>query len=197
MVPLWKFFWMILRGVRQGVYPLSPLLYVLWVEVLANLIRRSSEISRFQFPGASGKQARVRLYADDTICVIKDVRSRTKLFKYVNVYEFGSGAKLNRSMPKLKPCGLGPECRVRTKPLGLKWVRKMKVLGVLVSGEEDNLQPKIDQLEKSLNLSRSRSLPLPGKALIITPLPVINAKYSFICVDRCFNQITVHSLPSY
>ena len=84
------------RGVRQG-DPLSPLLYVLCVEVLANLIRRSPEISGFQLPGAKGQQARVRLYADDTTCVIKDVRSLTKLFECVNIYELGSGAKLNRS----------------------------------------------------------------------------------------------------
>ena len=93
------------RGVRQD-DPLSPLLYVLCVEVLANLIRRSPEISGFHLPGAKGQQARVRLYADDTTCVIKDVRSLTKLFECVHVYELGSGAKL-------KPCGLGPGCRVR------------------------------------------------------------------------------------
>ena len=56
------------RGVRQG-DPLSPLLYVLCVEVLANLNRRSPEISGFHLPGAKGQQARVRLYADDTTCV--------------------------------------------------------------------------------------------------------------------------------
>ena len=44
------------RGVRQG-DPLSPLLYVLCVEVLANLIRRSPEISGFHLPGAKGQQA--------------------------------------------------------------------------------------------------------------------------------------------
>ena len=58
------------RGVRQG-DPLSPLLYVLCVEVLANLLRRSPEISGFHLPGAIGQQARVPLYADDTTCVIK------------------------------------------------------------------------------------------------------------------------------
>jgi len=41
------------------------------------------------------------------------------------------------------------------KPLGLTWVRKAKNLGVLFSTvpvETDHWQPKINKLEKSLNL---------------------------------------------
>ena len=165
------------RGVRQG-DPLSPLLYVLCVEVLADLIRRSPEISGFHLPGAKGQQARVRLYADDTTCVIKDVRSLTKLFECVHVYELGSGAKLNRS--KTEAMWLGAWMSHADEPLGLTWVRKMKVLGVVfgtVSFEEDNWEPKIKKLEKSLNLWRSRSLSLLGKALIINTLGLSKLVY--------------------
>lgn len=45
------------RRERQG-NPLSPLLYVLCVEVLACLICRSPEIEGFVLPGANGLQAR-------------------------------------------------------------------------------------------------------------------------------------------
>lgn len=54
------------RRVRQG-DPLSPLLYILCVEVLASLIRSSPEIESFLLPGANGLQARARLYADDIL----------------------------------------------------------------------------------------------------------------------------------
>ena len=57
------------RGVRQG-DPLFLLLYVLCVEVLASLIRRSPAIEGFLLPGVSGRQARVRLYADDTTVLL-------------------------------------------------------------------------------------------------------------------------------
>ena len=49
----------------------------------------------------------------------------------------------------------------------------MKVLGVLFGNipvEQDNWMPKINKLEKALNLWRSRSLSLLGKALIINVL---------------------------
>lgn len=58
------------HGVRQG-DPLSPLLYVICVEALANLIRISPNISGYLLPGARGKCAKTRRYADDTTVLCK------------------------------------------------------------------------------------------------------------------------------
>ena len=64
--------------------------------------------------------------------------------------------------------------RSRTdEPLGLTWVRKIKILGVFfgtVSVELDNWQSKINKLEKLLNLWKSRSLSRIGKSLITNVL---------------------------
>ena len=84
------------RGVRQG-DPLSPLLYVLCIEVLANLIRSSPRIKGFLLPGSGGLQAKVRLYADDTTLLLKDSRSLASLFELIDLFEKGTGAKLNKS----------------------------------------------------------------------------------------------------
>ena len=46
-----------------------------------------------------------------------------------------------------------------------------------MSCEEDNWEPKIKKLEKSLNLWRSRSLSLLGKALIINTLVLSKLVY--------------------
>ena len=56
------------------------------------------------------------------------------------------------------------------EPLGLTWVRKIKVLGVCfgtVPVDELNWQPKITKLEKLINLWKSRSLSCVRKAMII------------------------------
>lgn len=61
------------------------------------------------------------------------------------------------------------------KPLGLKWVTKMKILGVwytngLANVDPDNWQSKLNKLEKNLNIWKTRSLSFVGKALIINVL---------------------------
>ena len=79
-------------GVRQG-DPLSPLLYVLCVEVLASLIRRSPEIAGFLLPGAGSLQARACLYAEDVFAMLKNLKSLETLLSLIEFYEKGRGAK--------------------------------------------------------------------------------------------------------
>ena len=81
-------------GVRQGDL-LSPLLNVQCVEALACQIRNCPEIRGFLLPGAHGRQARVRIYADDTTTILKDLFPLRRLFDLISIYERGSGAKLN------------------------------------------------------------------------------------------------------
>ena len=167
----------LLRGVRQG-DPLSPLLYILCVEVLACQIRNSPNIKGFLLPGAKGRQFKVRQYADDTTSLVKDFSSLKNLFDIVSIYERGSGAKLNRS--KTEAMWLGSWRERSDEPLGLTWVRKMKIVGVVfgtVPVESDNWQPKINKLEKTLNLWKSRSLSLIGKSLIINVLALSKLLY--------------------
>lgn len=158
------------RGVRQG-DSLSPLLYVLCVEMLACKIRNCDRIRGFLLPGASGRQFKVRQYADDTTAFLKDYSSLVCLFSLIALYEKGSGAKLNRS--KTEAMWLGAWRSRTDEPLGLTWVRKMKILGVVfgtIPVDQDNWQPKISKLEKVLNLWKARPLSLIGKSMIINTL---------------------------
>jgi len=160
------------RGVRQG-DPLSPLLYILCAEVLASNIRAENKIQGFLLPGARGQQFKIRQYADDSTCFVKDLFSLSVLFSILKRYELGSGAKLNYS--KTEAMWLGAWRACPDTPLGLTWVTKMKLLGVwysngLANVDPDNWQSKLNKLEKNLNLWKSRSLSFVGKSLIINVL---------------------------
>ena len=84
------------RGVRQG-DSLSPMLYILCVEVLAAKMKNTPEIDGFLLPGARGKRFKVGQYADDATGYLRSLRSLHSLFEVISVYERDSGAKLNRS----------------------------------------------------------------------------------------------------
>ena len=62
-------FFKLSRGVRQGC-PLSPLLYVLYAEVLACGFQANSRIRGLLLPGASSPLSLVSQYADDTSLVV-------------------------------------------------------------------------------------------------------------------------------
>ena len=167
------------RGVRQGC-PLSSLLYVLVSEVLVAKIRCNTRISGLHIPGFPPLSP-ILQYADD-----KSYRSLQCLFRMINVYEGGSGARLN--VTKTEAMWLGAWRSRGDQPLGLKWVTKMKILGVVFGQdtETDNWRPKLEKLEKHLNLWKSRSLSLVGKSLIINVLGISKLLYlsAVLCVPK-------------
>ena len=160
------------RGVRQGC-PLSPLLYVLVSEVLSTQIRKCRDIVGFRLPGAGGLQFKVSQYADDATLFVKDERSLCHLLQIVGRYERGLGAKLNTS--KSEAMWLGRWRANGASPFGLKWVPKIRILGVyfsngLASVESENWRTKLDKLESVLNLWKQRELSFLGRALLVNVL---------------------------
>ena len=126
------------------------------------------------------------MHADDTTCIVKSYRSLQCLFRMINVYEGGSGARLN--VTKTEAMWLGAWRSRGDQPLGLKWVTKMKILGVVFGQDTDtdNWRPKLEKLEKHLNLWKSRSLSLVGKSLIINVLGISKLLYlsAVLCVPK-------------
>ena len=158
------------RGVRQG-DALSPMLYVLCVEVLACKIRASQSIEGFLLPGAGGLQFKVCQYADDTTAFVKSVKSLHALFNVISDFERGSGAKLNRS--KTEALWLGSWKDRTDEPLGLTWVKKTKILGIVfgtINVERDNWEPRLSKLDKCVSSWKNRSLSMLGKVLVLNIL---------------------------
>ena len=160
------------REVRQGC-PLSPLLYALVSEILSTQIRKCLGIEGFWHPGAGGLQFLVSQYADDATIFVKDEVSLCRLLRVEDKYERGSGAELNAS--KSEAMWLGRWRVNKATPFGLKWVPKIRILGVyfsngLVSDKSDNWKSKLDKLETVLNLWKQRELSFIGRAMIVNVL---------------------------
>ena len=98
------------RGVRQGC-PLSPLLYVLIIEILALQIRKNPDIVGFRVGSEKIVSAH---YADDAVITI--IQNRYfKVIKELTRYEEASGAKINYD--KTKGLWIGKWKSRRDKPL--------------------------------------------------------------------------------
>ena len=129
-------FFLLSRGVRQGC-PLLPVLYVLVAEVLPVNIRSNPRIKGLTLPCCSQALSPISQYADDTSLVVVTDDSIVACFETYDLYEKGSGSKLNLS--KSKGLWLGPWRGRVDSPVSLDWTSvKIKVSGVFLG--PDNLE---------------------------------------------------------
>ena len=115
------------RGVRQGC-PLSPLLYVLFIEPIARFIMKNDNIVGFLIPGTNGKKVKFLQYADDATCVASSVNDMFNFIKVFDNFKKATGASVNVS----KSCGLklGSLSKLYI-PLNLTWSTTfIKITGV-------------------------------------------------------------------
>ena len=155
----------ILRGVRQGC-PLSPLLYVLIIELLAIQLRINPNIVGFT---VGGEKIVSLHYADDATITITQNRCFKEVYKDLRDFEDATGAKVNLS--KTKGLWVGGWKHRTDSPLGFTWsCDNVKNLGVFFGTDNpakctfDHILPKI---LKSLKFWKSFYLCRLAKARIL------------------------------
>ena len=107
------------RGVRQGC-PLSGTLFIIAIELLAQIIRRSKEIKGITID--EHNEVKLSQYADNTTVLLSDVQSVSKLFDLLSLFERCSGLKLNQTKSEMLWLGSVPH-------------RKDSILDLQMSGE--------------------------------------------------------------
>ena len=81
------------RGVRQG-DPLSPYIFILAIELLAEKIRTQHDIRGLHI---NDNEIKMSLYADDMTVAVQDIQSAKKVFDLLTIFAVQSGLKVNRT----------------------------------------------------------------------------------------------------
>ena len=161
-------------GVRQGC-PLSALLYVMVIELLALQLRNNLNIVGFTI---NGEKLISSHYADDAVIKITQNQCFKEVYKDLLLYEEATGAKVN--FEKTKGLWVG-KWKYRTddpfqdlileKNKTIKWSSKnVKMLGVYVGNDNpalETFQEIAPDVKRRLHFWKPLRLPILSKARVI------------------------------
>ena len=192
------------RGKRQSC-PLSALLFVLSVEIMALRIRNNKDIKGFQIKiDEQTHSIKISQLADDTTLYFNSKNDISVAMNEIEIFGNFSGLMINRN--KTEGLWIGKLKHSKDKEENIKWTNKpIKTLGIYyghdyIECEKLNWKKKIE-IMNSLFLSWSeRNLSILGKVLIIKALIipiftfivsscVIPEKYKKEIESKCFKFI--------
>jgi hypothetical protein len=167
------------RGIRQGC-PVSALLFILAVEILAQNIRDNEKISGIC---VNDEEIKISQYADDTYMLLSDIESIKETLNMINEFSRIAGPKLN--MKKTEGIWLGAYKQFPKNVYGISFTNEpVRCLGIYVGHNKDkcyekNWIDKMEKMEKILNIWKRRQLSMQGKVTIIKTLIMSKLVYNF------------------
>ena len=171
-------FFKLQRGIRQGC-PISPYLFILAVEVMANGIRKSKNITGIKVRDIEFKVSQL---ADDTTVFVSNFESIGHVLQLLENFHIISGLKLNIEKTLAKCIGsLGQnECQ---NLYNLTWTKgPLQTLGILITNDSklilnDVFLPRLKVFGNILDMWNSRGLTLKGKITILKSLALPQLQY--------------------
>ena len=188
-------FFNISRGAKQG-DPLSPLLFILFLEPLAMAIRSDTSIHAIK---AGGREHKLFLYADDILWLSVDpVSSAPRLLEIMETFSEISGYKINWHKSEVMP--VSRTCLPTiNNALQFKWIDSgMQYLGIRLTPTindmvQANFNPLLQRIKDNLDKWKLINLSLWGKVNTIKMMVASQVNYISMMVpltvpDSFFKQ---------
>ena len=156
------------RGVRQGC-PVSPLLFILTAELFMKAIRNDNNIKGIKLPYCETALKGLQ-YADDASLFLRDRLDFREVLSKIKKFSVFSGLHMNTNKTYAMQFNGNDDGEDFQ---GIRFVNSLKILGIVFSKYHcsrdisDNIDPKIESLEKLCGLWKKRNLSLMGKVLIL------------------------------
>ena len=176
------------RGCRQG-DPISPYIFILCVEVLGIMIRKSEGVKGIKINNVEFKLSQ---YADDTQMFLdgSEASLKSALIILHKFYQM-SGLKVN--LDKTKALWIGSMCKADKticREFNIDWEQKpLKILGVIFSPEvfdiwDHNLDNVMKKVKSMIKTWSKRKLTLIGRVTVIKSLMLSKFAYLFLALPN-------------
>uniref|UniRef100_A0A670II53 Reverse transcriptase domain-containing protein n=1 Tax=Podarcis muralis TaxID=64176 RepID=A0A670II53_PODMU len=154
------------KGTRQGC-PLSPLLFIMVLEVIANRIREAVNVKGIKI---GKKEFKLKAYADDLVLSVENpVESASRVVELLEDFGRLSGFRLNRKKTKILTKNMTDQEKSQLEEkIGIEVVNKVKYLGIWLSPKninlvEDNYSKVWQDIKKDLDTWHRLKLSWTGR----------------------------------